>query len=711
MKNNAMCKLAKSCLAVFALLLCTTVALAQRPSKVYNNLALAEDWTDLMPAGVLPTDVWYVGAGDNELFLVTLNGVVYRSDAGMRFQRVKSQDEPDVTGKLVYPNNNGGITSSSPVATPSGLFIGTMTDYSEVNPTPARSAYAVISGQFTKIAAAGDTLKDVAVLNVGPNGKPTGTTRVMDLDIVEAHQPLPGANGSTLLYLQATEAAAGSVRSGVYRRDAQGRWSQVYSTALTGTNLYGAYSAREVGSSVYFQEQYNNSRYLTELLNPQTGETRPIHRFPLTGSFGDPIDAGFGRQLPTGFQLDLPGFDQANIFTAFRYYDATADRLRSYLVRVNSDGALAVTAEIPLTLSDRQVFRSDILAAGSQLAAGSIRLDSFDQSSERGIVLCQYGQCRLALKESDSLPDGRPAYFGSRTPMSVSDCEAWMTTGTALLRLAVPPCANINQVAPAVITGITSATGEPKTEYAPGDFLTAYGQYLCGYLWDPTLFPLPLAVVNTVPFSNQIGRCRVLVNGRPAPMHFGITWSPDFSSQVNFLLPEGTAPGTAQIVSERLRDDLTVETVSGPYEITVSPDPSPRPFKLWDGTVIQQDVTRDPTGGTLVSPASPARPNHWLLTYWAGWGPTNPPVKPGQIPTERLATVSVWHEVYTFDGGTGGWARAESAVALTWQFPGVYQLNLKIPENVVVDSEGRAYVRVFYLDLEHYVDFVTYVQR
>lgn len=694
---------------LFLLLLPTAGVYAQRLGGYYGP-AYVEDWTDLLPSGVSLSGAHYrIIANDHELFLVVYDGVattIYRSIDGEPFQTVIRDDDLKMIGKLVVPASTEGFVSVATFTTATqGLFFRTMSG--EKN--SVTTAYSIVGGITTKIVGAGDVIRNAEVINVDINGKPV-STRKMDLDVRRLSTPFPASDGRLLAYLDVFEDGTKKIRSGAYECDSKGNWKQLFSTVIHGTSLDTRFGVHEIGGIIHFMEQYNSSRYLTRLIDRQTGEKQVIQRFSISGTdFGDPITISDGRQLPTQNILMASPIDQKTIRLAVRYFDYGTQTLRGYIASLEPEGSsLQVKAEIPSTLNGRQVVVSTIYAASDKIGLAEVLFDSFE-GGERGIVLCQNNDCQLVLKESDSLPGGGSA-FGIGL-MTASGCNAWAIVGSSLIRIAVPPCADINTTPPAVITGITSATGDPKAAYAPGDFLTAYGQYLCGYLWNPELFPLPQAVVNSAPFSYQIGGCHVRVNGQLAPMHFGITWANDFSSQSNFLLPEDTAPGSAQVVFERLRDDLTIETVSDPSTIMVSNQPSPRPFRLGDdGSVIMQNVSQDHTGGTLVSPTTPARPDDWLITYWAGWGYTDPPVKPGQTP-ERLATVVTWYETYTFDGSTGGWARAESVAALTWQFPGVYQLNLRIPENVVVDSQGRAYVRVFFIDIQHYVDFVTYVSR
>ncbi len=91
-----------------------------------------------------------------------------------------------------------------------------------------------------------------------------------------------------------------------------------------------------------------------------------------------------------------------------------------------------------------------------------------------------------------------------------------------------------------------------------------------------------------------------------------------------------------------------------------------------DGNLVAQHVDF-----TFVTPESPAAPGEFLTLYLVGMGATTPPVESGQpSPRDPLAIVNIQPEV-TIDGKT-----AEVFFAgLTPDFVGLYQINVRVPEN------------------------------
>ncbi len=147
-------------------------------------------------------------------------------------------------------------------------------------------------------------------------------------------------------------------------------------------------------------------------------------------------------------------------------------------------------------------------------------------------------------------------------------------------------------------------------------------------------------------------------------------------SQVNFLVPATMRPGRYKLF-------LTLDSRTGPeVDIDVA-DVSPGAFQLDPTYVIATHAD-----GRLVEPAAPARPGQVLIVYASGLGQTVPrmfnlTVPRIPAPIERLGQFRVLLNDTAI-------ARSEVLYAgLAPGFAGLYQINLRLPEQIPLNPELR----------------------
>ena len=145
-------------------------------------------------------------------------------------------------------------------------------------------------------------------------------------------------------------------------------------------------------------------------------------------------------------------------------------------------------------------------------------------------------------------------------------------------------------------------------------------------------------------------------------------------TQINFLVPADLRPGKAPF-------QVRLETKNGPeIDIQIAAT-APGFYQL--GPASPVCTLAD---GTVISPARPAQPGDVVIIYGTGFGQTTPPAPPGRLaitpdsivrPQDaevRLAGVPLGRSNLFYIGVTPG-------------FAGLYQVNLRIPDDTPDDPE------------------------
>jgi uncharacterized protein (TIGR03437 family) len=189
---------------------------------------------------------------------------------------------------------------------------------------------------------------------------------------------------------------------------------------------------------------------------------------------------------------------------------------------------------------------------------------------------------------------------------------------------------------------------------------------------------------NPVPYATVLADTQVLFNGQPAPL---LLVSP---GQINFMIPM-SAPTTGAVEVQVVRQSTGQIITDGLVAMnTVSPAVfagGPANCALAGGKCRQAAVV-NAADGTVNSPNNPAAAGSYISIYATGQGFVQGAPSDGDIPRAGLVQTSalpkVWiNACYVDDANCTGETGLENVQfsGLSPQFPGVWQINVRIPKN------------------------------
>ena len=198
----------------------------------------------------------------------------------------------------------------------------------------------------------------------------------------------------------------------------------------------------------------------------------------------------------------------------------------------------------------------------------------------------------------------------------------------------------------------------PGNPIAPGEFITLFGSDLA-----------PGTQTATPPYQPSLGGVSVSINGLPAPIYL------ISSGQINALVPYATTGPTATITVNN--NGTLSNTVEVPVAATAPGVFSAPGNGLGPGAILHADYT-------LVDAAKPAKAGEPVLVFLTGLGAVTPPVADG---TAGSAT-TLSHTVAQVNVLIGGIPATVSYAGLAPGFPGLYQVNVAVPNDLVVTASG-----------------------
>jgi uncharacterized protein (TIGR03437 family) len=209
-----------------------------------------------------------------------------------------------------------------------------------------------------------------------------------------------------------------------------------------------------------------------------------------------------------------------------------------------------------------------------------------------------------------------------------------------------------------VVNAASNAPG--GAPISPGEFVTLFGSNLASATQQAG-----------APYPATLGGVSVTVNGTAAPIYLV---SP---TQINFLVPYEVTGSTAGIIVKNSTG--TSNTVTVPLSNT-----SPGIYSVdysgagW-GVILHADYS-------LVTTASPAKPGETVQVFLTGLGPVKPTVADGvAAPSSPLSLVALTSSqllVYM-----NGQPAAVQFAGLAPGFPGLYQLNVTVPTNLMATGQ------------------------
>jgi uncharacterized protein (TIGR03437 family) len=216
-------------------------------------------------------------------------------------------------------------------------------------------------------------------------------------------------------------------------------------------------------------------------------------------------------------------------------------------------------------------------------------------------------------------------------------------------------------LAPGVVATLKTCTNCAGTQF--GTTTTSF-----------TAYPMPTTLANT----------QVLFNGIPAPLYFV---SP---GQVNFFVPNGApTSGTADVEVVQVSTGqvlgaslVQMQPVSPGVFFNYNITPLVQNGKtLYFGAVINQD-------GTINTPANPAPRGSVISIYATGQGYV-PGAPPDGTPAPTALSSPAALTVYLNNSDVNAYGEAGQHITYSGldQYPGVWQINVQIPQGVTPSSQ------------------------
>jgi uncharacterized protein (TIGR03437 family) len=209
---------------------------------------------------------------------------------------------------------------------------------------------------------------------------------------------------------------------------------------------------------------------------------------------------------------------------------------------------------------------------------------------------------------------------------------------------------------------VNAASFGPDQPVAAGSLVAIFGSQLA----------TGLALADTVPLSTTLGGTSVTINGIAAPLDFVTTGQ--INAQVPFnVFPDGVTSGSVNVV-------VTLNGVPSPPQPVVINPFAPGVFTA-KGYAIAYFGAAGPQFGDLAAPVGtfpgsiPAHPGDILTVYATGLGAVNPPIQSGTNSLDQLRFTVVMPTVLI-----GNVQAPVQFSGLSPSFPGVYQLNVTVPQ-------------------------------
>jgi uncharacterized protein (TIGR03437 family) len=206
-------------------------------------------------------------------------------------------------------------------------------------------------------------------------------------------------------------------------------------------------------------------------------------------------------------------------------------------------------------------------------------------------------------------------------------------------------------------TSIVNAASQRPGRFAPNTLVTVYGLNLASVSWSISESNLFLGLIPTaLPGDGAI----LNLGNIPMPLLFA---SP---SQINFLIPPDFRPGARSffLIRDVLRGPLVPLTISAA---------APELFRIADSFVAATHPD-----GRIVNADNPARPGDIIVVYGTGFGPTLQQTSQSLSPTRPLEILRAADFVVRIAGKPLP-PGSVFYVGLTPHFPGLYQVNLRVP--------------------------------
>ena len=243
---------------------------------------------------------------------------------------------------------------------------------------------------------------------------------------------------------------------------------------------------------------------------------------------------------------------------------------------------------------------------------------------------------------------------------------ARFTWALFLLRCMLGAEKPMPRVAPAYSAeSIVNAADNQSGVLAPNTIGTIYGANLA---YDTAAISASDIRGGVLPTVLGTSETRVFINNYPADLYYV---SP---TQINFLVPPNLSAQAAIV-------QVVIDGLAGPPIALTLGSAAPGLFQL----DLQNAVATEPDGSVL-TPASPARPGDIVILYATGLGGVTPPAVYGQLPTAAAPLIAGANLSILLDG-TAVPPNAIDFAGVAPDFAGLYQINLTLPMSTGVNPQ------------------------
>jgi uncharacterized protein (TIGR03437 family) len=216
-----------------------------------------------------------------------------------------------------------------------------------------------------------------------------------------------------------------------------------------------------------------------------------------------------------------------------------------------------------------------------------------------------------------------------------------------------------------VAAGIVQAATQTPEPLAPNTIATIYGSNLS---W--TTYAVQTSDIINGELPTQLEGVSVLVNGIPCNLFYV---SP---GQINFLTPYEITTSSAVVLVVR-------QGAAGP-PVTILMGVTAPAFFVWDGNL----AVAEHTDGSLITPQAPAQSGEIIVLYAGGLGRTSPDIASGQV-VSVATTILLFAQLQIRLNGAPCPASSILYAGLAPDFVGLYQINLRLPDNLPSNPEIR----------------------
>lgn len=214
---------------------------------------------------------------------------------------------------------------------------------------------------------------------------------------------------------------------------------------------------------------------------------------------------------------------------------------------------------------------------------------------------------------------------------------------------------------------IVNAADNQSGALAANTIGTIYGANLAYDTAALTLNDIRGGVLPTILGASET---QVFINNYAADLYYV---SP---GQINFLVPPNLTAQAAIV-------QVTIDGLAGPAISLTLGLAAPALFQLDSRNAVATEVD-----GSVLTPASPAKPGDIVMLYATGLGVVTPPVIYGQLPTAAAPLANPASLSLLLDG-TAVDASAIQYAGIAPGFAGLYQINLALPAGTGNNPEIR----------------------